>query len=85
MKKVDLKCPTCGQDSIFLTLELQGSKLGDFSLAGMQVKFSMKEVPVLICDGEVRNGDRPELFEYTECSWRLVGTIEDGQAVFQRP
>lgn len=68
---------------MYLATQFQAAKVGDFSLAGAQVKFSMKEVPVLICNGEIPVPDSP--FDYEACPWKLEGTIEDGQAVFQRP
>lgn len=82
MKKLDIKCPTCGQETVYLALEFQAAKIGEFSLAGEQVKFSMNKVPVLVCYGEKPGSSQ---FDYDECPFRLVGTVEGDQAVFVRP
>lgn len=78
MKKVDLECPKCGRKEVYLTLELSAKDLGDFSLAGAQLKFSMAEVPVLTCFADQ---DEESLLL---CEWTLEGKVVGDEAVFDK-
>jgi hypothetical protein len=62
-------CPQCGLASnLYIVIEFVAKPLGTFSLAGAQVKFSGRELPVLKC----RN-----------CPFMLVGDFDgEGYAVF---
>jgi hypothetical protein len=69
MKIEDTDCPSCGRTAT-LRIEnvLQASPIGEFSLAGSTLKFSARDVPVLVCD---------------ECPYRLVGEYDSRHAVFR--
>ena len=66
MKRVDQNGPKCS-DALWLELRLVAKPIGSFSLAGVQMKVSAGETPVLSCSG---------------CDWTVAGRIEDGKAVF---
>lgn len=44
-----LVCPECGHGGMDLEWRLQARPIGSFSLAGAQMKFSAREVPVITC------------------------------------
>lgn len=44
-------CPACGHEGLKIKRRLVAKDLGTFSLSGQQMKFSAREVPVLICPG----------------------------------
>lgn len=73
-------CPQCGfvkddrpvsRTGLYIDIEFVAKPIGDFSLAGMQIKVSGRELPVLKC----RN-----------CPFKLVGEFDgDNHAVFSPP
>lgn len=65
-------CPRChaAPGTLAIGSTLSARPLGEFSLAGYQMKFSAVEVPVLTCSA---------------CALRVVGRFEDGHAVFTPP
>lgn len=44
-------CPACGQQALRIEWRLTARPVGDYSLAGAQMKFSAREVPWVVCDG----------------------------------
>lgn len=44
-----VECPGCAEKGLFLTKVLAARPIGDFSLAGAQMKLSAHEVPALKC------------------------------------
>ena len=76
MKAVDTACPQCGESKVVLSLEAIAKPIGEFSLAGKQMKFSMRDTPVLECTTRTAT---------TFCGWKLYGRLEDGHAVFDPP
>jgi predicted RNA-binding Zn-ribbon protein involved in translation (DUF1610 family) len=57
-------CPNCGTDKSALSIERQfiSREIGEFSLAGNQMKTSASVVLVIKCG---------------ECGWKAIGHIED--------
>lgn len=43
-------CPSCGEKTLRIEARLAAKPIGDFSLAGAQMKVSAVEVPWLVCD-----------------------------------
>lgn len=76
MKAVDVVCPDCGQPTVFMTMRMVAKPIGDFSLAGEQVKFSMSELPVLFCSATMAK------LPWEGCEWELTGRMEGEHAVF---
>lgn len=70
-KTIDMPCPECEFSELRLSLEMRAAEIGDFSLAGAQMKFSVKAHPCLEC---------------AECGWYLFGTVDGrtGEALFSR-
>lgn len=66
------QCPRChaGPGTLQIRSTLQARPIGEFSLAGAQMKVSAVEVPVLTCSA---------------CDLHIVGRFEDGHAVFTPP
>jgi hypothetical protein len=48
-KTVDTPCPECRFPELRLSLVLRAAEIGDFSLAGVQMKFSVSSMPMLEC------------------------------------
>lgn len=64
-------CPGCGQTEVlYISVKLFAKKIGEFSLAGAQVKFSARELPVLKCHN---------------CDFNLVGRFTDDNHVAFTP
>ncbi len=71
MAPLDKICPACGVlGQLDLSVVLQARPLGDWSLAGAQMKTSASEVPQLSCGA---------------CEMEIVGRFEQGYAVFTPP
>lgn len=70
MKMVNARCPACDSRTLGIELRLKAAQIGSFSLAGVQMKFPVSEVPYLVC---------------TTCGSHVEGTIEPGgtHAVFK--
>ena len=69
----EVLCPLCVRPGgLKIHLEFLSKPLGTFSLAGAQMKLSVREVPVLSCG-------------QPGCNLILVGEIQDGHAVFPDP
>lgn len=69
----DVLCPKCtypGGLAIFL--EFVSKPIGSFSLAGAQMKLSVRQVPVLSCS-------------LPGCKFMTTGYIQGGDAVFPDP
>lgn len=69
MQVEETPCPECGvTGSLDLSIRLVAHQVGDFSLAGVQMKFSARDTPVLGCG---------------KCGFELYGEIDDNEnAVF---
>lgn len=50
MTYLDAVCPACGERKLHIVRKLRAAQVGEFSLAGAQVKFSAKEWSYLVCD-----------------------------------
>lgn len=64
-------CPKCGELTLVLDLRLKAKEIGEFSLAGQQMKFSVQELPHLSCANPVM------------CDFEEWGRIEGTHAVFK--
>ena len=66
-------CPKCTHPGgLAIHLEFHSKPIGTFSLAGAQMKLSVRQVPVLSCS-------------LPGCNLILVGEIQEGDAVFPDP
>lgn len=69
----EVLCPQCTHPGgLKIHLEFASESIGDFSLAGAQMKLSVREVPVLSCS-------------LLGCNLILVGEIQGDMAVFPDP
>lgn len=50
MTYLDATCPACGERELHIVRKLRAAQVGEFSLAGAQVKFTAQEWPYLVCD-----------------------------------
>ena len=65
------QCPECRLiEVLYISIEFVAAEIGEFSLAGAQMKFSGRELPVLKCHN---------------CDFRLVGEFDNNTHAVFRP